>query len=332
MSAGAEHIRDKSEFDESPDRRIHIGSTALAWQQFSVEAVNEPYDDANDADMDSMQQYLKEINRIPLLSEAEERALAVRIKAGSREAVDEMVLANLRLVVSIAKQYQGRGLGLLELIQEGNLGLRRAAVKYDYEHTGKDGQTARFSTHATWWVRQAVGKAVIDKARTIRLTDHVVQDISAMHASQKDYERHHGTSPNSSQLAEHMGVPEETVLQLQRWDQRAVSLDQPQGEEEDSQKLAEVIVDPNAQAVEELGELSTLRGQLERAMVESGLTQNEIDTLRIHFGLNDGITDRTSTETGRIMGKTRQAVNAAIERGTRKLQLSNDRTHLSDYY
>ncbi len=337
MSNETEYTLDTLEFDEGPDRWAHVGSTALDWQQYNTVSDNgqdgdEPCDnDANAVRLSNLQLYLKEIHRIPLLSEAEERMLAMRIKVGSESAVDEMVLANLRLVVSIAKRYRGRGLDLLELIQEGNIGLRRAAEKYDYERTGKDGRTARFGTHATWWIRQAVGKAVIDKSRTIRLPGHVVGDISDMRTSKSDYEKHHGTPPDSSQLAEHMGIPEETVLRLQKWEQDVVSLDYKPEDGETSQTQGEVLVDPTAQTVDELAVLTTLPGQLERAMVESGLTENEINTIRIHFGLEDGVTDKTSTETGIIMGKTRQAVNHALASGIIKLRLNDCKTHLSDY-
>jgi RNA polymerase primary sigma factor len=270
---------------------------------------------------DPVRMYLKEIGRVPLLSWPEEVELAKRIEAGDEEARHQLAKANLRLVVSIAKRYVGRGMHLLDLIQEGNLGLLKAVEKFDYRKGYK------FSTYATWWIRQAITRAIADQARTIRIPVHMVETINKLMRVERQLLQDLGRQPTPAEIAAEMGIDEDKVREIQKIAQEPVSLETPIGEEEDSH-LGDFIPDEEALAPAEAASFSLLKEQLEGVL--DTLTDREEEVLRLRFGLDDGRA-RTLEEVGRHFGVTRERIRQIEAKALRKLRHPSRSKKLKDY-
>lgn len=270
---------------------------------------------------DPVRMYLKEIGKVDLLTADEERELAARMSAGDEEAKQHLTEANLRLVVSIAKRYTGRGLQFLDLIQEGNLGLIKAVDKFDY-HKG-----FKFSTYATWWIRQAITRSIADQARTIRIPVHMVETINKLVRHQRQLLQELGREPEPEEIAERMGISVDRVREIQKISQIPVSLEKPIGEEEDSQ-LGDFIEDEDAQSPAEQASYTLLREQLFEVLKE--LTPREEEVLKLRFGLEDGRT-RTLEEVGREFNVTRERIRQIEAKALRKLRHPNRSRKLKDY-
>ena len=247
---------------------------------------------------DPVRMYLKEIGKVPLLSADEEVELAKRMEEGDAEAKKKLAEANLRLVVSIAKRYVGRGMLFLDLIQEGNLGLIKAVEKFDYKKGYK------FSTYATWWIRQAITRAIADQARTIRIPVHMVETINKFVRVQRQLLQELGREPYPEEIAEHMNMPVDRVREIQKISLEPVSLETPIGEEEDSH-LGDFIQDENVPVPAEAAAFTLLREQLEEVL--GTLTEREQKVLKLRFGLEDG-RSRTLEEVGREFEVTRERI------------------------
>ncbi len=270
---------------------------------------------------DPVKMYLKEIGRVPLLSAEEEVELAKRMEDGDESAKKRLVEANLRLVVSIAKRYVGRGMLFLDLIQEGNLGLIKAVEKFDYRRGYK------FSTYATWWIRQAITRAIADQARTIRIPVHMVETINKLHRINRQLLQDFGREPLPEEIAEEMGVSVERVREIQKIAQEPVSLETPIGEEEDSH-LGDFIEDEDAPAPAEMASFVLLKEQLEDVL--STLTERERKVLQLRFGLEDGRT-RTLEEVGQEFNVTRERIRQIEAKALRKLRHPSRSRKLRDY-
>jgi len=270
---------------------------------------------------DPVRMYLKEIGRIPLLSPEEEVELAKRMEEGDEEAKRRLAEANLRLVVSIAKRYVGRGMLFLDLIQEGNLGLIKAVEKFDYRKGYK------FSTYATWWIRQAITRAIADQARTIRIPVHMVETINKLIRVSRQLLQELGREPNPEEIAHEMDISEEKVREIMKIAQEPVSLETPIGEEEDSH-LGDFIEDHEAKAPAEEASFTLLREQLENVL--STLTDREQKVLRLRFGLDDGRA-RTLEEVGQQFGVTRERIRQIEAKTLRKLRHPSRSKKLKDY-
>ena len=270
---------------------------------------------------DPVRMYLKEIGKVPLLTAEEEQDLAKRMTEGDEEARKKLTEANLRLVVSIAKRYVGRGMLFLDLIQEGNLGLIRAVEKFDYTKGYK------FSTYATWWIRQAITRAIADQARTIRIPVHMVETINKVIRVSRQLLQELGHDPSAEEIAQAMDLPPEKVREILKVAQEPVSLETPIGEEEDSH-LGDVIPDEEASAPSEVASLSLLREQLFDVM--DTLTPREKKVLELRFGLTDGRT-RTLEEVGREFGVTRERIRQIEAKSLRKLRHPSRSKKLRDF-
>ena len=301
---------------------------------------------------DPVRMYLKEIGKVPLLTAAEEIDLAMKIEAGTEatekleahergelelsrvelrrlnrveqvglEAKQSLISANLRLVVSIAKRYVGRGMLFLDLIQEGNLGLIRAVEKFDYTKGFK------FSTYATWWIRQAITRAIADQARTIRIPVHMVETINKLVRVQRQLLQDLGRDPTPEEIGEEMGMSAERIREIQKISQEPVSLETPIGEEEDSQ-LGDFIEDSQAVAPPEAASDSMLREQLEQVL--DGLADRERKVIKLRFGLEDGH-PRTLEEVGREFGVTRERIRQIESKTLAKLRHPSRSGKLKDY-
>ncbi|MFP5521585.1 RNA polymerase sigma factor RpoD [Peptococcus simiae] len=270
---------------------------------------------------DPVRMYLKEIGRVPLLRAEEEVDLAKRMQAGDESAKNELAEANLRLVVSIAKRYVGRGMLFLDLIQEGNLGLLKAVEKFDYTKGFK------FSTYATWWIRQAITRAIADQARTIRIPVHMVETINKLVRVSRQLLQELGTDPTPEQIGKIMELTPERVREIQKVAQEPVSLETPIGEEEDSH-LGDFIEDEEAQAPDEAASYILLKEQLEEVL--ETLTPREEKVLRLRFGLNDG-RSRTLEEVGQEFGVTRERIRQIEAKALRKLRHPSRSRKLKDY-
>ena len=270
---------------------------------------------------DPVRMYLKEIGRVSLLTADEEIELARRIEAGDEEAKRQLVEANLRLVVSIAKRYVGRGMLFLDLIQEGNLGLMKAVEKFDYTKGYK------FSTYATWWIRQAITRAIADQARTIRIPVHMVETINKLSRVQRSLLQTLGREPTPAEIAEEMDLTVERVIEIMKVAQEPVSLETPIGEEDDSH-LGDFITDEEAESPEESASFVLLREHMDGIL--GTLTEREEKVLRLRFGLDDG-RPRTLEEVGQEFGVTRERIRQIEAKALRKLRHPSRSKKLKDY-
>ncbi|MGC8784953.1 MAG: RNA polymerase sigma factor RpoD [Armatimonadota bacterium] len=270
---------------------------------------------------DSVRMWLREIGKTPLLSPEEEQHLARLVAQGDEEAKRKLTLANLRLVVSIAKRYSGRGMAFSDLIQEGNLGLIRAVEKFDYRRGYK------FSTYATWWIRQAITRAIADQARTIRIPVHMVETINRLMKRRSHLEQILGRTPTPEELAEDMGIPVDKVNEIIRIAPEPLSLDTPVGEEEDSH-LLDFIEDENCDSPTEAADRSLLRDRIEEALLV--LTEREREVIKMRFGLIDGM-PHTLEEVGRYFNVTRERIRQIEAKAIKKLRNRNNCKKLRDF-
>ena len=270
---------------------------------------------------DPVRMYLKEIGKVPLLSAAEEVEIAQRMAEGDPEAKHQLAEANLRLVVSIAKRYVGRGMLFLYLIQEGNLGLIKAVEKFDYRKGYK------FSTYATWWIRQAITRAIADQARTIRIPVHMVETINKLIRVNRQLVQEYGRDPRPEEIAKEMGISEEKVREIIKIAQEPVSLETPIGEEDDSH-LGDFIPDDDAPAPAEAVAVTLLKEQLMDVL--NSLTPREAKVLRLRYGLDDGKA-RTLEEVGKEFNVTRERIRQIEAKALRKLRHPSRSKRLKDF-
>ena len=270
---------------------------------------------------DPVRMYLREIGKIPLLTFDEELELAKRILEGDEEAKQKLAESNLRLVVSIAKKYVGRGMLFLDLIQEGNMGLIKAVEKFDYTKGFK------FSTYATWWIRQAITRAIADQARTIRIPVHMVETINKLIRTSRNLLQQMGREPTPEEIAKEMEIPVEKVVEIQKIAQDPVSLETPIGEEEDSH-LGDFIQDEDSPAPHDAASYTLLKEQLEEVM--NTLTPREAKVLKLRFGLEDG-KSRTLEEVGKEFNVTRERIRQIEAKALRKLRHPSRSKKLRDY-
>ena len=270
---------------------------------------------------DPVRMYLREIGKIPLLTFEEELELAKKVIDGDEEAKQKLAESNLRLVVSIAKKYVGRGMLFLDLIQEGNMGLIKAVEKFDYKKGYK------FSTYATWWIRQAITRAIADQARTIRIPVHMVETINKLIRTSRHLLQQLGREPTPEEIAEEMEIPVEKVMEIQKIAQDPVSLETPIGEEDDSH-LGDFIQDEDSPAPQDSAAYTLLKEQLEEVM--NTLTPREAKVLKLRFGLEDGRA-RTLEEVGREFMVTRERIRQIEAKALRKLRHPSRSKKLKDY-
>ena len=270
---------------------------------------------------DPVRMYLKEIGKIPLLTTDQEIGLAKRMELGDQQAKKRLAEANLRLVVSIAKKYVGRGMQFLDLIQEGNLGLIKAVEKFDYRKGYK------FSTYATWWIRQAITRAIADQARTIRIPVHMVETINRLIRTSRQLVQELGREPTAEEIAEKMDIPVERVREIRKISQDPVSLETPIGEEEDSH-LGDFIQDEHVTVPADQATFTLLHEQLMEAL--STLTEREQEVLRQRFGLDDG-KPKTLEEVGKQFHVTRERIRQIEAKALRKLRHPSRSRKLKDY-
>ena len=290
----------------------------IAKVQESTEGTGEGHGNAMD---DPVKVYLKDIGRVPLLTPEEEIALAERIAENDANAKKRLEEANLRLVVSIAKRYVGRGMQFLDLIQEGNLGLIKAAEKFD--HT----KGFKFSTYATWWIRQAITRAIADQARTIRIPVHMVETINKVKKTNSQLLHKNGRDPTAEEIAEVLDMPVDKVREIMRVSQEPVSLETPIGEEEDSH-LGDFIPDDEALAPADAASMLLLKEQLEEVL--GTLTEREAMVLKLRFGLEDGH-PRTLEEVGKTFDVTRERIRQIEAKALRKLRHPSRSKKLKDF-
>lgn len=271
---------------------------------------------------DPVRMYLKEIGQVPLLTADEEIALAQQVSEGSKKAKDKLTEANLRLVVSIAKKYSGRGLHILDLIQEGNTGLIRAVDKFDYTKGNK------FSTYATWWIRQAITRAIADQARTIRVPVHMVEVINKATRCNRKLVQELGREPTIEEIAADLGLPVEKIIEANRTASDTLSLDTPVGDEEDT-TIGSFVEDDNTPGPAD----ATSNALLSEALGEilATLTEREADVLRMRFGMYDGRT-HTLEEVGQIFGVTRERIRQIENKAIRKLRHPSRAKKIRDFY
>jgi RNA polymerase primary sigma factor len=304
----------------------YAGLACAADEEATVAADDEGEEEAGvetkrTAGEDSVQLYLRSIGRIKLLSAKEEIELARRIALGDKLAKKRLIQANLRLVVSVAKKYQGRGLPFLDLIQEGNLGLIRAAEKYDPERGYK------FSTYATWWIRQGITRALADKSRTIRVPVHMVETINNLRKTTRKLSQELGRRPTLEELGKSLAVPISKVKDILAANRLPLSLDTPYGEDEDN-SLAELVEDENSTPPEVSTETHLMSRDIRGVL--SLLTPRERDILVLRFGLNDG-QQRTLEQVGKIVGLTRERTRQIELKALRLLRQSSVTSKLKDY-
>ncbi len=270
---------------------------------------------------DPVRMYFKEIGKVPLLTADEERELAIRIENGDEEAKKKLCESNLRLVVSIARRYLNRGLSFLDLIQEGNLGLIKAVEKFDYTKGYK------FSTYATWWIRQAITRSIADQARTIRIPVHMVETINKLIRISRQLLQEYGREPTSEEIAKEMGISVEKVREIKKISQDPVSLETPIGEEEDSH-LGDFIPDEDIPSPVEAAAYSMLQKQLREVL--DTLSEREKKVLILRFGLDDG-RPRTLEEVGKEFNVTRERIRQIEAKALRKLRHPSRSKKLKDY-
>ena len=270
---------------------------------------------------DPVRMYLKEIGNIPLLTAEEEVFLAQRIEKGDEQARKQLIEANLRLVVSIAKKYVGRGMSFLDLIQEGNMGLMKAVEKFDYKKGNK------FSTYSTWWIRQAITRGIADTAKTIRVPVHMVETINKTLRTSRMLLQELGREPTNEEIAKKMNMPVAKIDEILKTSRDPVSLDTPIGEEEDSQ-LGDFIEDESLLSPVDSASFSMLKEELEEAM--ASLTERERNVIKLRFGLDDGKT-RTLEEVGKEFNVTRERIRQIEAKALRKLRHPSRSRKLKDY-
>ncbi len=300
---------------------IKIDDIELSYEESKEDSSGTSSPDQSVTIDDPVKVYLKEIGRVPLLSSDEEVELAIRISDGDVQAKQRLSEANLRLVVSIAKRYLGRGMQFLDLIQEGNLGLIKAVEKFDYTKGFK------FSTYATWWIRQAITRAIADQARTIRIPVHMVETINKVKKVQSQLLHQNGHEPSPDEIAEEIDMPVDKVREIMRVAQEPVSLETPIGEEEDSH-LGDFIPDNDAPAPADAASHTMLREQLSDVLAT--LTPREEKVLRLRFGLEDG-RSRTLEEVGKEFNVTRERIRQIEAKALRKLRHPSRSRKLKDY-
>ena len=305
----------KDDFDEEPDVE-----ELEKVEDIKVEDINTMNFDGINID-DPVRMYLREIGKIPLLSFDEELELAKRVINGDEEAKQKLAESNLRLVVSIAKKYVGRGMLFLDLIQEGNMGLIKAVEKFDYTKGYK------FSTYATWWIRQAITRAIAGQARTIRIPVHMVETINKLIRTSRHLLQQLGREPTPEEIAQEMEIPVEKVMEIQKIAQDPVSLETPIGEEDDSH-LGDFIQDEDSPAPQDSAAYTLLKEQLEEVM--NTLTPREAKVLKLRFGLEDGRA-RTLEEVGREFQVTRERIRQIEAKALRKLRHPSRSKKLKDY-
>lgn len=307
-----------SVFDENgdPDPRA-----LKATEKFSQSAMKDTSAPTGVKINDPVRMYLKEIGRVNLLTADEEVQLALRIEKGDEVAKQELAEANLRLVVSIAKRYVGRGMQFLDLIQEGNMGLMKAVEKFDYRRGFK------FSTYATWWIRQAITRAIADQARTIRIPVHMVETINKLIRIQRQLLQDLGREPLPEEIGAEMDMPTEKVRNILKIAQEPVSLETPIGEEDDSH-LGDFIEDQDATSPADHAAYEMMKKQLENVL--DTLTDREENVLRLRFGLDDGRT-RTLEEVGKVFGVTRERIRQIEAKALRKLRHPSRSKQLKDF-
>ncbi len=323
MSGGIEIVSDTD--PEDFDTIIAENPSVVEEAKVIVEEASEPDLEATMpkgiAVDDPVRMYLKEIGKVPLLSAEEEIALAKRMENGDEEAKGRLCEANLRLVVSIAKRYVGRGMLFLDLIQEGNLGLIKAVDKFDYTKGYK------FSTYATWWIRQAITRSIADQARTIRIPVHMVETINKLIRVSRQLLQTYGREPSPEEIGLEMGITVEKVREIQKIAQEPVSLETPIGEEEDSH-LGDFIPDEDVPAPAEAAAFSMLKEQLVEVL--DTLTEREQKVLKLRFGLEDGRA-RTLEEVGKEFDVTRERIRQIEAKSLRKLRHPSRSKKLKDY-
>ena len=318
-------------FDAFEEMGIDLSKEELDDEEPDVEDLKEveelKLDEITDTDYeginvdDPVRMYLREIGRIPLLTYDQELDLAKRILEDDEEARQELAESNLRLVVSIAKKYLGRGMLFLDLIQEGNMGLIKAVEKFDYTKGFK------FSTYATWWIRQAITRAIADQARTIRIPVHMVETINKLIRTSRHLLQQLGREPTPEEIAEEMEIPVEKVMEIQKIAQDPVSLETPIGEEDDSH-LGDFIPDDDSPAPQDSAAYTLLKEQLEEVM--NTLTPREAKVLKLRFGLEDGKA-RTLEEVGKEFQVTRERIRQIEAKALRKLRHPSRSKKLKDY-
>ena len=308
-------LLDEDDFDEEPDIE-----DLKEVENLKIEDFTDGNFDGISVD-DPVRMYLREIGRIPLLTYEEELELAKRILKGDEEAKQKLAESNLRLVVSIAKKYVGRGMLFLDLIQEGNMGLMKAVEKFDYTKGFK------FSTYATWWIKQAITRAIADQARTIRIPVHMVETINKLIRTSRHLLQQLGREPTPEEIAAEMEIPVEKVAEIQKIAQDPVSLETPIGEEDDSH-LGDFIQDDDSPAPHDAASYTLLREQLEEVM--NTLTPREAKVLKLRFGLEDG-KSRTLEEVGREFNVTRERIRQIEAKALRKLRHPSRSKKLRDY-
>ncbi len=313
-SMGVEIVEDNDDLQQFADLEVAINA-----------AEGRPVGDFDGSEIiaidDPVKVYLKEIGRVPLLSQDEEIELAIRINEGDVQAKQRLSEANLRLVVSIAKRYLGRGMQFLDLIQEGNLGLIKAVEKFDYTKGFK------FSTYATWWIRQAITRAIADQARTIRIPVHMVETINKVKKVSSQLLHQNGHEPTADEIAEELDMSVDKVREIMRVAQEPVSLETPIGEEEDSH-LGDFIPDDDAPAPADAASHTLLREQLVEVL--DTLTPREEKVLRLRFGLEDG-RSRTLEEVGKEFNVTRERIRQIEAKALRKLRHPSRSKKLKDF-
>lgn len=305
--------------DEAPERELASIEDENS-EEADIENIDLTIPDSVNIE-DPVRMYLKEIGKVPLLTAEEEIELAKRMEEGDEEAKKRLAEANLRLVVSIAKRYVGRGMLFLDLIQEGNLGLIKAVEKFDYRKGFK------FSTYATWWIRQAITRAIADQARTIRIPVHMVETINKLVRVSRQLLQELGREPTPEEIAEKMDIPVERVREIIKISQEPVSLETPIGEEEDSH-LGDFIQDDNVPVPAEAAAFTLLKEQLDEVL--GTLTEREQKVLRLRFGLKDGRA-RTLEEVGKEFNVTRERIRQIEAKALRKLRHPSRSRKLKDY-
>ena len=306
----------EEEEEDVPDEEIDLSEE----EEVDVENIDLSVPDGVSIE-DPVRMYLKEIGKVPLLTAEEEIELAKRMEQGDEEAKKRLAEANLRLVVSIAKRYVGRGMLFLDLIQEGNLGLIKAVEKFDYTKGYK------FSTYATWWIRQAITRAIADQARTIRIPVHMVETINKLIRVSRQLLQELGREPTPEEIAEEMNLPVERVREILKISQEPVSLETPIGEEEDSH-LGDFIQDDNVPVPADAAAYTLLKEQLVEVL--DTLTDREQKVLRLRFGLDDGRA-RTLEEVGKEFNVTRERIRQIEAKALRKLRHPSRSKKLKDY-